>query len=80
MARKKQAAEQPVKHELSTRISDSTTTVWVECSCGFETSFYTIVGDGVEAMQSARDEAERHVESPPPSEELVTEADESPSA
>lgn len=49
------------KHELATRISDNVKTVWLECTCGFETSFYTIEGDGKDAMEAARQEGARHL-------------------
>jgi hypothetical protein len=48
-------------HELKTHISDNTTSLWITCSCGFETSFYTIIADGVAAMEAANEEAQQHV-------------------
>jgi hypothetical protein len=50
-----------VNHDLKTHISDSRSTLWIACSCGFETSFYTIYDDGVAAMEAANQEAQGHV-------------------
>lgn len=66
------------EHNLTTRVSDNTQTVWMECSCGFETAFYTIVGNGVDAMKAAKDEGEQHANPQPLSEEFQIEADEFP--
>jgi len=52
------------EHELMTRVSDNTTAIWLECTCGFETAFYTINGDGKDAMEAAREEGNRHLNPP----------------
>ena len=52
------------EHELMTRVSDNTQTLWLECTCGFETAFYTISGDGKDAMEAAREEGNLHLNPP----------------
>ena len=63
------------EHDLTVHVSDNTTTVWITCQCGFETAFYTIEGDGKQAMESARADAERHLSPPRPKAGAVDEPD-----
>jgi hypothetical protein len=53
-----------MNHDLTTKVSDNTSSLWVECSCGYESAFYTIEGDGREALKAAMDEAQIHLAPP----------------
>lgn len=68
---KKKKDEEPLEapeHEMKANVSDSSTSVWVTCSCGYESPFFTIEGDGKEAMGALWEEAEKHLKPPTPDE------------
>jgi hypothetical protein len=53
-----------MKHDLTMKVTDNTSALWVVCSCGYESAFYTIEGDGRDAKKAALDEAQIHLAPP----------------